>query len=53
MGYPLYALGLLVVVWAVRRSDKRLKALAESEPEPETDAQVEARLREKYATPEA
>jgi hypothetical protein len=53
MGYPLYALGLLVVVWAVRRSDKRLKALAEAAPEPETDAQVEARLREKYAAPEA
>ncbi|WP_370541999.1 DUF3159 domain-containing protein [Amycolatopsis sp. FDAARGOS 1241] len=55
MGYPLYALGLLVVVWAVRRSDKRLKALAEKEPKPETDAEVEARLREKYAqapTPE-
>ncbi|MEU0537825.1 DUF3159 domain-containing protein [Amycolatopsis tolypomycina] len=53
MGYPLYALGLLVVVWAVRRSDKRLKALAESEPTPETDAEIEARLREKYATPES
>ncbi len=54
MGYPLYALGLLVVVWAVRRSDKRLKALAEEEPAPETDAEVEARLREKYAqAPEA
>jgi hypothetical protein len=54
MGYPLYALGLLVVVWAVRRSDKRLKALAESEPKPETDAEVEARLRQKYAeAPEA
>jgi len=54
MGYPLYALGLLVVVWAVRRSDKRLKALAEAEPKPETDAEVETRLREKYAqTPEA
>lgn len=56
MGYPLYALGLLVVVWAVRRSDKRLKALGETEPKPETDAEVEARLREKYAqtpTPEA
>ncbi|MCR6486051.1 DUF3159 domain-containing protein [Amycolatopsis sp. OK19-0408] len=53
MGYPLYALGLLVVVWAVRRSDKRLKALAEDEPKPETDAEVEARLREKYAAPEA
>jgi len=54
MGYPLYALGLLVVVWAVRRSDKRLKALTEAEPKPETDAEVETRLREKYAqTPEA
>ncbi|MFJ1764423.1 DUF3159 domain-containing protein [Amycolatopsis sp. NPDC088138] len=53
MGYPLYALGLLVVVWAVRRSDKRLKAMAEDEPKPETDAEVEARLREKYAAPEA
>lgn len=53
MGYPLYALGLLVVVWAVRRSDKRLKAMAETEPAPETDAEVEARLREKYAAPEA
>ncbi|MEC3980254.1 DUF3159 domain-containing protein [Amycolatopsis sp. H20-H5] len=49
MGYPLYALGLLVVVWAVRRSDKRLKLLAESAPPPETDAEIEARLREKYA----
>ena len=28
MGYPLLALVLLVVFWAVRRSDKRLKALA-------------------------
>ena len=54
MGYPLYGLGLLVVVWAVRRSDKRLKALAESAPKPETDAEVEERLRQKYAeAPEA
>ncbi|GAB3142417.1 DUF3159 domain-containing protein [Amycolatopsis sp. NPDC004378] len=54
MGYPLYALGLLVVVWAVRRSDKRLKAQEEDTPKPETDAEVEARLREKYAqAPEA
>ncbi|WP_410669156.1 DUF3159 domain-containing protein [Amycolatopsis sp. cmx-4-68] len=53
MGYPLYALGLLVVVWAVRRSDKRLKALAEAEPAPESDAEVETRLREKYAAPES
>lgn len=28
MGYPLLALALLVVLWAVRRSTKRLKALA-------------------------
>ncbi|WP_344856871.1 DUF3159 domain-containing protein [Amycolatopsis ultiminotia] len=49
MGYPLYALGLLVVVWAVRRSDKRLKAHAEAEPAPETDAEAEERLRQKYA----
>ncbi|RJQ85259.1 DUF3159 domain-containing protein [Amycolatopsis panacis] len=56
MGYPLYALGLLVLVWAVRRSDKRLKALAETAPTPETDAEAETRLRRKYAqspTPEA
>jgi hypothetical protein len=54
MGYPLYALGLLVVVWAVRRSDKRLKAFAEAAPPAETDADVEARLRQKYAeAPEA
>ncbi|MFB8348204.1 DUF3159 domain-containing protein [Streptomyces niveus] len=29
MGYPLLALGLLVVLWAGRRSGKRLKALSE------------------------
>lgn len=45
MGYPLYALVLLVVVWAVRRSDKRLKALAELA---ESDTEIEARLRVKY-----
>nr|WP_157358088.1 DUF3159 domain-containing protein [Amycolatopsis nigrescens] len=48
MGYPLYGLALLVVVWAVRRSDKRLKALAESAPHEESDAEIEARLRLKY-----
>nr|WP_245959915.1 DUF3159 domain-containing protein [Prauserella flavalba] len=46
MGYPLYGLALLVVVWAVRRSDKRLKEL-ETEEEL-TDAEIEARLRVKY-----
>ncbi|WP_370950354.1 DUF3159 domain-containing protein [Amycolatopsis sp. cg5] len=49
MGYPLYILGLLVVVWAVRRSEKRLKALEEEKPAEPTDAEVEAQLREKYA----
>ncbi|OZM74674.1 hypothetical protein CFN78_05730 [Amycolatopsis antarctica] len=49
MGFPLYGLALLVVVWAVRKSDKRLKALeADREPEPD-DAEIEARLRAKYA----
>jgi hypothetical protein len=33
MGYPLLALALLVVLWAVRRSDKRLKALSEQRPD--------------------
>ena len=32
MGYPLLALAVLVVFWAVRRADKRLKALAEQQP---------------------
>lgn len=45
MGYPLYGLALLVVVWAVRRSDKRLHTLRESV---EGDAEIEARLRIKY-----
>lgn len=31
MGYPLYGLALLVVVWAVRRSDKRLKELEQAD----------------------
>jgi len=47
MGLPLFGLAMLVVVWAVRRSDKRLKALvAEQE---ETEADNERRLREKYS----
>nr|WP_245788481.1 DUF3159 domain-containing protein [Amycolatopsis marina] len=46
MGYPLYGLALLVVVWAVRRSDKRLKAIEETRAAEEAD--VEARLRAKY-----
>ncbi|CAM5242267.1 membrane protein [Streptomyces spiroverticillatus] len=34
MGYPLLALALLVVVWAARRSGKRLKAQAQAGPPP-------------------
>ncbi|WP_158891958.1 DUF3159 domain-containing protein [Amycolatopsis anabasis] len=51
MGYPLYGLALLVVVWAVRRSDKRLKALAEARETEEAD--IEAQLRVKYGRPPA
>lgn len=47
MGFPLWALALLVVVWAIRRSDKHLHELAEQREE--TDAEVEQRLREKYS----
>ncbi|HVV10056.1 DUF3159 domain-containing protein [Amycolatopsis sp.] len=47
MGYPLYALALLVVVWAVRRSDKRLKELEEAKEAAEAD--TEAALRLKYS----
>lgn len=47
MGYPLYALALLVVVWAVRRSDKRLKMLREQRAT--TDAEIESELRARYS----
>ncbi|GHF64924.1 hypothetical protein FHX82_006185 [Amycolatopsis bartoniae] len=47
MGYPLYALALLVVVWAVRRSDKRVKALQEARETEKAD--TEAALRLKYS----
>lgn len=50
MGFPLWALALLVVVWAVRRSDQRLRELAESEAE--SEAEIEARLRAKYGEPD-
>ena len=47
MGWPLYALALLVVVWAVRRSDRRLHAIEEAREAEEAD--TEAALRVKYA----
>ncbi|GAA3852068.1 DUF3159 domain-containing protein [Saccharothrix violaceirubra] len=43
MGYPLMALALVATVWAVRRSDKRLKAAAELEEA--ENAAAEERLR--------
>ena len=46
MGYPLYALALLVVVWAVRRSDRRLSLLRQQQREHE--AEIEADLRARY-----
>jgi len=46
MGYPLYALALLVVVWAVRRSDRRLTRL--NQQQRDHDAEVEADLRARY-----
>lgn len=50
MGFPLFGLALLVIVWAVRRSDKRLEETAE-EAEREkgpSDAEIEAELRARY-----
>lgn len=49
MGYPLYGLALLVVVWAVRRSDRRLSRLRRETRR--TDAEIEAELRAKYDRP--
>ena len=46
MGYPLFAVALAVTVWAVRRATARQK---EREAVEESDADVETRLREKYA----
>lgn len=46
MGYPLYALALLVVIWAVRRSDKRIKELEDARRAEEAD--VEHQLYLKY-----
>lgn len=47
MGIPLFVLALLVMVWAVRRSTKRLHTLADERQE--TEAEIEQRLREKYS----
>lgn len=47
MGYPLYGLALLVVIWAVRKSDRRLKELAHASEQ--DDAAVEAELRARYS----
>lgn len=47
MGLPLFGLALIVVIWAIRRSDRRLKALVAERVE--TEAEIEQRLREKYS----
>ncbi|WP_330760652.1 DUF3159 domain-containing protein [Haloechinothrix halophila] len=47
MGLPLFGLALIVVIWAIRRSERRLKALAAERIE--TEAEIEQRLREKYS----
>lgn len=47
MGYPLYGLALLVVVWAVRKSDRRLRELDRQRES--SDAEIEADLRARYS----
>ncbi|WP_199443219.1 DUF3159 domain-containing protein [Umezawaea beigongshangensis] len=49
MGYPLMAIALAATVWAVRRSDKRLKAAQEAEEA--ENAAAEARLRAAHPKP--
>lgn len=46
MGLPLIGLALIVVVWAVRRSDHRLASVVQERKR--TDAEIEADLRAKY-----
>lgn len=46
MGLPLFALALLVIVWAIRRSDKRLHETLALEQR--SDVEVEADLRARY-----
>ncbi|MDQ3403251.1 MAG: DUF3159 domain-containing protein [Actinomycetota bacterium] len=48
MGYPLFAVALVVTVWAVRRAKRRQE---EVEATQESDEAVEARLRAKYGEP--
>lgn len=47
MGFPLFGIALLVTIWAIRRSNKRLRALAQTRQE--SDEEIEKRLREKYS----
>jgi hypothetical protein len=49
MGYPLMAIAVAVTVWAVRRSDKRLKAHEEATAA--TEQETEEELRARYAQP--
>ncbi|MEV0681632.1 DUF3159 domain-containing protein [Actinosynnema sp. NPDC050436] len=50
MGYPLMAVALVATVWAVRRSDKRLKAAQATEEE--ENRLAEDRLRTQHGTAE-
>jgi hypothetical protein len=49
MGYPLMAIAVAATVWAVRRSDKRLKAAVSAEEA--ADLAAEERLRAAHAEP--
>lgn len=51
MGLPLFGLALIVIIWAVRRSDKRLHETQEAEQR--SDAEIEAELRAKYGQEQA
>ncbi|MQA09097.1 MAG: DUF3159 domain-containing protein [Pseudonocardiaceae bacterium] len=50
MGYPLFALALLVTIWAVRKAELRRKELRAEEAEHHvSDEEIERRLWEKYS----
>nr|WP_317496179.1 DUF3159 domain-containing protein [Haloechinothrix sp. LS1_15] len=46
MGAPLFGLALIVTIWAVRKANKRMKAMTWQQHE--SDTEIERRLREKY-----
>ncbi|MDT7786210.1 MAG: hypothetical protein QOF58_4629 [Pseudonocardiales bacterium] len=52
MGYPLMAIALVATVWAVRRSDKRLKEAEEAHAAEEAAEEVLARTADDLLTPD-